>query len=339
MNNLERHIELLLLSNDCVIVPDFGGFMAHHVDARYDEGDGLYLPPLRTLGFNPQLVLNDSLLVQSYVETYDISYPEALRRIENEVDDLRQALSSEGYYELNSIGTLKVNDEGRYEFEPLEAGILTPEYYALSAVEVEEIAANDNVIEDEKVNDSVNVPVQSEDVLTIKMSTLRYVAAAIITAVVFLLMPPQIDKDKHHTNTSGISSKEVIMKMMPKTVTTMEIPTSTPLPKEKGEDTDDGTKVDESVPVPAKTEVDDNVKKTYFTVVLASRVSNTNARNFVDRLQKQGVADLNILPDKSWKRVVAGRYTTENEAIKAKRLLSSNPELAECWVMEVKDNS
>ncbi|MQO83477.1 SPOR domain-containing protein, partial [Prevotella copri] len=36
MNRLERHIEILLLSNDCVIVPGFGGFMAHHVDARYD---------------------------------------------------------------------------------------------------------------------------------------------------------------------------------------------------------------------------------------------------------------------------------------------------------------
>ena len=38
---LERHIEILLLSNDCVIVPDFGGFMAHHVDAHYDKQEGV----------------------------------------------------------------------------------------------------------------------------------------------------------------------------------------------------------------------------------------------------------------------------------------------------------
>ncbi len=42
---LERHIEILLLSNDCVIVPDFGGFMAHHVDAYYDEEETIFLPP------------------------------------------------------------------------------------------------------------------------------------------------------------------------------------------------------------------------------------------------------------------------------------------------------
>ena len=68
MIELERHIEVLLLDNDCVIVPDFGGFMAHHVDARYDEADGSFVPPIRTLGFNPQLKINDSLLIHSYIE-------------------------------------------------------------------------------------------------------------------------------------------------------------------------------------------------------------------------------------------------------------------------------
>ena len=52
VNELKRHIEILLLSNDCVIVPEFGGFMAHHVDVRYDGRDNMFLPPLRTIGFN-----------------------------------------------------------------------------------------------------------------------------------------------------------------------------------------------------------------------------------------------------------------------------------------------
>ena len=86
---LERHIEILLLSNDCVIVPDFGGFMAHHVDARYDGRDNMFLPPLRTIGFNPQLTMNDSLLALSYVEAYDISYPDALSRIAEDVREIR----------------------------------------------------------------------------------------------------------------------------------------------------------------------------------------------------------------------------------------------------------
>ena len=57
MIELERHIEILLLDNDCVIVPEFGGFMAQHTNARYSEVDNTFLPPIRTIGFNPQLNL------------------------------------------------------------------------------------------------------------------------------------------------------------------------------------------------------------------------------------------------------------------------------------------
>ena len=144
---LNRHIEILLLSNDCVIVPGLGGFMAHHVAARYDETDGLFLPPLRTLGFNPQLKLNDSLLAQSYVEAYDISYPEALCRIEDEVNELKQRLDNEGQYELNDIGTLSVNEDGNYVFEPCESGILTPSLYGLSSFEMKPLEAGSVVKE------------------------------------------------------------------------------------------------------------------------------------------------------------------------------------------------
>ena len=93
MNGLEKHLEILLLHHDCVIVPGFGGFIAHHVVAKYDEQDGTFVPPMRILGFNSSLTsINDSLLAQSYIDTYDISYPEALKIIEDEVSKLKSSL-------------------------------------------------------------------------------------------------------------------------------------------------------------------------------------------------------------------------------------------------------
>ena len=135
MVELAKHIEILLLNNDCVIVPGFGGFMAHHVDSVYDEEERLFLPPSRTLGFNPKLHINDSLLVLSYVEAYDISYPDAIKRIEAEVSEMRQLINNQGFFELPDIGVILTNDEGNLEFEPCSAGILTPELYALSSFE------------------------------------------------------------------------------------------------------------------------------------------------------------------------------------------------------------
>ena len=92
MSRIDRHIEILLLENDCVIVPGLGGFVAHHLTAKYDETECLFLPPYRTLGFNPQLKVNDSLLAQSFVEAYDIAFPEAMRQIEEEVEAIHRTL-------------------------------------------------------------------------------------------------------------------------------------------------------------------------------------------------------------------------------------------------------
>ena len=113
--------------------------MTHHVEAHYDEHDHMFIPPMRTLGFNPMLKMNDSLLVQSYVEAYDLSYPEALRRIESEVSELKQTLEVEGFYELCDIGILSRNEDGKLIFEPCEAGLLTPELYGLSSFEMPQL--------------------------------------------------------------------------------------------------------------------------------------------------------------------------------------------------------
>ena len=59
MIELSKHIEVLLLENDCVIVPGLGGFIAHKRQAAYSIQKGEFMPPLRTIGFNPQLIMND----------------------------------------------------------------------------------------------------------------------------------------------------------------------------------------------------------------------------------------------------------------------------------------
>ena len=126
MTELERHIAKLLLDNDCVIVPGFGGFMAHHIAASYDEKSHIFLPPTRTVGFNPRLTMNDSVLAQDYVSCYDLSYPEALKRIESEVDEFRQMiLGEDGGHELCGIGRLYALENGEYDFIPNDNGITT----------------------------------------------------------------------------------------------------------------------------------------------------------------------------------------------------------------------
>ena len=219
MIELERHIEILLLDNDCVIVPDFGGFMAHHVDARFDERDYTFIPPLRTLGFNPKLTMNDSLLAQSYVEAYDISYPEAVKRISDEVREVRERISHDGSYELHNIGVISINDDGNYEFEPCEAGILTPGLYGLGSFVFKPISATAEQ-EETALDAAASVADDTEDkTISIRLSLLRNLAAACIAIIAFLLLPKPLDNYTAQTAGTTIDTG-MLDRIMPKDVTT-----------------------------------------------------------------------------------------------------------------------
>ncbi|WP_455665649.1 HU domain-containing protein [Phocaeicola sp.] len=144
MIELARHIEILLLENDCVIIPDFGGFIAHYQPARYIKEENLYLPPVRTIGFNPQLTINDGLLVQSYMQAYHTDFPDATRMIEKEVAELKENLYKNGYTEMHGIGMLHYNIRNTYEFHPNEDGALSPNLYGLSSFSINRLEQIDS---------------------------------------------------------------------------------------------------------------------------------------------------------------------------------------------------
>ena len=343
---LERHIEILLLNNDCVIVPDLGGFMAHHIDACYDESDHLFLPPQRTLGFNPQLKINDSLLAQSYVEAYDISYPEALRRIEDEVNELKMHLRNEGSYELDDIGVLTLNEDGNYVFTPCEAGILTPSLYGLSSFEIQKIGKSSKPVvsceepvrqepaklipfdttDDTEVEEETD---EEEDVVKIKYSWIRNtVAVAAVLLAIFLLALPT-GKTEMMTRTISNINNNLFFGMMSKDTNTSKIE----------------IKKSDISKIPAKTDTiirkdtikiatdikTDSVRKGY-CIVLASYVSKQNANTFIDMLKQKGLDSVEIYMHKDVRRVIYGNYPTSNDAYIALQTIHKTKGLEEAWV-------
>ena len=131
MIELAKHIEVLLLENDCVIVPGLGGFIAHNRPATWRTDSGEFFPPLRSIGFNPQLIMNDGLLVQSYMQAYNTDFPDATRKIEKTVETLKEELYQRGQIALQGIGTLYYNMKGGYGFEPEGKVFFTPSLYGL----------------------------------------------------------------------------------------------------------------------------------------------------------------------------------------------------------------
>ena len=333
MIELERHIEILLLSNDCVIVPDLGGFMAHHIDARYDEGDGMFVPPIRTLGFNPQLKMNDSLLVQSYIEAYDISYPEALRRIEGEVEELRGHLEANGYYELNDIGTLRVNEEGKLEFEPCEAGILTPDLYGFGSFEMKPLAQL--FAEEAAGKPASTARTDDDEAITIKMSWLRNAVAVAAAVIAFFMIGTPVSNSEKTTDVQQSS----FINVKPTHPAKAE-PSGTAMVPGVASTAGEATVATEKTETAGQPSVADAQEVTAhgYCIVMASQVSEKNANIFISQLSDKGFSDARILLSgkKKIRRVVYGNFETESDAANTLHELRKESRLfKDTWIMEI----
>ena len=115
---IERDIHDLLHHHDCVIVPRFGGFLAHYRPARLDEAHRLVHPPARELSFNRHLVRNDGLLADQLARRTGAGFDEASTRIAGEVGAWHERLARDRRLELPRIGTFFTDTEGNLQFDP-----------------------------------------------------------------------------------------------------------------------------------------------------------------------------------------------------------------------------
>lgn len=348
---LEKHIEILLLTNDCVIVPGLGGFTASHVAARYDDNDGLYIPPSRTLGFNSKLNINDSLLVQSYSEAYDMSFPEAFNRLEDEITELKQHVSNEGYYELNDIGTLYLNDDGNIEFSPCEAGILTPYLYSLSSFEIKKLsAATDKDIREDKpvraafkqpsiikqneasLNESDDEGMAGDRQPRKKYVLLRNAAAIVLLIISFLIFSEPVNDKSGMTRMSNFDTGIVhnLINNGYKNITGKKDIKLKNLGNKANITKDVKKEATAAAKQPVATE-----ESPYYCIVLASKVTKRNADDFTRRLKALGFDDAKVLTEKGKSvKVVYGRYKTKNEAYNALNNLKGNEPFYDAWIYQ-----
>lgn len=357
MSDLGKHIEILLLENDCVIVPGFGGFIAHYIPAHQDESDGLYIPPKRTLGFNQQLKMNDSLLAQSYVEAYDMSFPEALHRIEVEVKELCNLLRDSGEIELSGLGILYHIGNDVYEFVPGESGLLTPSLYGLNIVEPIKVVLSDEPQHSlTRINTSVSIPGDSlqsgssssihadSNKLRTSVVWLRNFAAACVALIAYILFPAPLDVQQ----TGNVSMQSAIdLKLLQQIVSDVHIKTITAAPKSSAVKTSGApsvTPTKKNLPQTKISQQDSqNIsnkaitvksaeKTSFYSLVLASKVTRKNAEDFVARIKKMNYPEAQVWRTANHIKVIYGKYPSEAVARDMLNKLKSNSLFRDAWV-------
>lgn len=348
MIELSRHIESLLLKHDCVIVPGLGGFVTQHVSARHVADECLFLPPYRSVSFNSQLTHNDGLLVQSYMQAYDTTFPEAVRIIDEAVLKLKQCLASNGEYELNGIGHLYLESDGRYRFAPCEAGVISPELYGLDSFTLHEIVQNKQPKKaKKKIVHRLSNPFrrikpivkQSNNSYTLRINreVVNCVAAAIVTLIFYIAWPTSLSNNSaSNTQSATMAYEHMFGSVLSQTEETKAKPET--------EISDAKAKPIETIhPAKNKAIVDDtkhtennaeNVAEyANFSIVMASSVTMKNAKNFAAELSKEGYPQARAFHKGKMVRVLIGSYASKEDAQKALRTYRSNKLFSTAWVI------
>lgn len=140
MKEFVSHIDYLIQKHDCVIIPDFGGFVLSHEGASFMK-DGSVLPPKITIGFNSQLKSNDGLLAESYMTMYSIPYDEACKRINEAVTRLNTILGMRHPVQMARLGKLFLDENGSLSFEPNDnLSVFHPETFGLGTVNLRRLS-------------------------------------------------------------------------------------------------------------------------------------------------------------------------------------------------------
>jgi len=170
--NLTNYINELLYRYDCVIVPNFGGFVTHRIGAKLNSDLHTFYPPTKQIAFNSHLKHNDGLLTNYVASAEQISFEKATAAISLSVLNWQNELKS-GAFQLDNLGTIVLNEKQQIVFEPTkEINFLTTSF-GLAKVPTSLIKRNATPI----------IPLVTEDISEDKKVIplfIKYAAAAAI---------------------------------------------------------------------------------------------------------------------------------------------------------------
>lgn len=130
--NISKSISELLYQFDCVIIPDFGGFVANYAGAKIQPIQNTFTPPSKQISFNRNLTSNDGLLANFIAETNGITFLEARNLIDAYVSSCVNILSKGEKVTLDKIGILFLDPEKKIQFLPSNAANYLLDAYGMT---------------------------------------------------------------------------------------------------------------------------------------------------------------------------------------------------------------
>lgn len=328
----------MVARHNCVVLPGLGALLAQEIPAFYNAADGVFIPPHRTLGFNPQLITDDALLLTEYMGGGKLSYMEAGMALDRDMATLRKKLSATGVLHFGELGVFSMNINGEISFTPCENGIDDIENFGFEPLLMPLLSKCE-----EKV---IVIP---------RRSLSRYIAVAAAVVLAFFVVTPMSDSaykpsmqagfipansvEQHtatdiadvceiapveNTVTENIITDNFIAETAPEEIVTEPVEVTV---------VETVAATEEVIETPAITEEPATVIENMFHIIVASSPNADNAQLAIKELSRKKSADYTVVVCGKRHRISIGSYPSNNEATEALEQVKST--FPDAWVLSL----
>jgi nucleoid DNA-binding protein len=326
MLEIATHIERLLLVNNCVIIPGFGGFVLQDAPAAYDRDAHLFRPAGKEIVFNPTLNHDDGLLADAYGQTFGLTFSHARSALAKDVAQLNDALDQHATITLRSIGAFRREPAGSLAFIPApDRSRFSPASYGLASFNLPPIPVVRHISLPSPGGQRPPSPAPTPRVVYLPVNrTLAYLASISVAAVALSLIitTPLADVDNPASYTAGFAPTEIVRKITPVPAAATPdsavvlTPVATPAPPRA---------------IAVEQATDTRPALTYY-VIIGSFLNEHQARTFADRVDAAACTAIGIIQNDTRIRVYAGKYTNLHDAQQCLEQFRADDRFKDAWL-------
>lgn len=306
-----------------MILPGIGAFLAHKVPATYNSKEQIFMPPHRELGFNPNITVNDALLLSEYVSAENISYEKADKALSRDITSLRRVLASKGVCCFGELGTFHMNINGGITFTPNDNAIDDPENYGF---------------------EPLSLPLLSqckERTIVIKQRDFsRYIAIAAAVILAFFIVTPVSDSAYEQSMQASIAQITTKAPVVNETVQDIEEYRISPVAETVTENI--YTEPQEIVPEAVKEEpvavekqtveiIEETAPQKIYSIIVASSPNALNAELAIKELSRKMSTEYTVVVGGGRHRISVGDYSSMDDANDALSQIKNT--FPDAWVL------
>lgn len=314
--DIGRIIADLLYQYDTVVLPSLGGLTLTEEGVRANTTKNSLQPPRKTVSFNPNLQMNDGLLIHQLRQRYQVPQETAESLAHTFINDIKETLQKGEKFILTDVGSFYANGE-QIQFAPANTNY-DVQSYGLPEVETPVITRAEGKIAFERLAEKPSKePLTSTVARSFSMGWMVAAASVLVVALLLYTFRDDLFQEKT-TLRDDLEDRTPINQRPSNEGTASETALVQPL------DEDELTERDEPTPLPNQ-----KVKR----IVVGAFSERKNAEKLAKRIQLAGYTPFSETRNNKRYVGIAYSYTRESEF---ERTLSAIKKefSSSAWVLE-----